>query len=101
MNLAEALKELEGLGTIQIAERLAKDGAKGHPTCAESCPLADWLSFNCRGRASVSQAYIYIFSWKKVDGDKYRERAVTPDNVAKFINEFDRGLFPDLIDRRW
>lgn len=88
------LEALSWLGDTveEIAEGLRARGIKGHQNAGFSCPIHNYLA---------------TFGWDTYADNPYcwlgdpmftRDRFDTPAPVGEFINRFDDGKFPDLIE---
>jgi hypothetical protein len=93
ITLQEALDQLNRYTADEVAELLMLAGKKGHQSLALSCPMANYLSDVLGSECSVGP-------WRAhnmlVDGDD--RWADLPDGVSYFVDRFDRGHYPDLIE---
>ena len=75
-----------------------EDLPRAHPGQGESCVLARVLRTHPRWPgATVSSSYIHL----NIEGMEYESGETDidmPEEVRQFIQDFDRGEYPDLID---
>ena len=81
---------LEELGSTagEIAENLRKLGIKGTPRAADCCPLANFLKAE-----GVEDPEVHDYSFSFYCGDD-----CLPDACIMFVQGFDFGRYPDLIE---
>lgn len=84
------LSELEGKDPDEIADYLRSKGIKGIMGSTSYCPIARYLSSTLGPEVLVAVSGIAAY----VQGVPYTlERP-----VQEFINRFDRGKFPDMME---
>lgn len=95
ITLAEAVKQLEDYTTEQIVELLTLAGKTGVRGDEHSCPMAHYF-YDVLGRdCVVSNTATWVYEERDWDVD-------LPGGVRQFINQFDEGAYPHLIeDEDW
>jgi hypothetical protein len=88
----------------EIAEKLKAAGIKGTPMDECSCALAayvrlavpdaDWVQVEAE-YVRVEGRTVGVYG---LDGEPFRESFRLPDGAQDFIEAFDRGEYPDLIE---
>lgn len=61
----------------------------GHPTNSGHCPVARGLGFN---------AVVSVDDYELYSEDSVCESGIIPDYVSTFIQDFDEGEYPHLIE---
>lgn len=103
----EALKELDKGGSEDVAIRLAELGIKGQRDTDCGCPVAVYLN-----RVLPDVEYAFVGSEaafitgvvrEEVDGGfinswDVRLHATLPDSVSAFVEDFDAGCYPELVE---
>ena len=88
MNPREALAELPD-DPDAIADVMRGYGIKGRQRDPDECVLARYL------RDAVGEPVLCGFSFASYG---FRQPAVIPENVSAFVERFDDGAYPDLIE---
>lgn len=103
-----ALAELDKGGSEDVAIRLAELGFRGQRDNDCACPLANYLARVVPDAESVTvsgeSAYLTGIVREEVDGGflqswDVRFHVGLPGAVPAFIEDFDQGLYPELIDK--
>ncbi len=76
-----------------VAESLRRRGIKGRVYSERHCPIANYLATTFGGKSApfLTVASVKFFGWDK------REWMATPVAVSDFIEAFDCGRYPDLV----
>ena len=69
----------------------------GRRSDGKECPVARALA-PCKGKAIVCHLNVILYSPEERYKDD--EFITVPEYVGRFIEQFDAGLFPDLIERK-
>ncbi len=87
-----------------IKETLAKTNfqtidIKGKPGVASACPVSRYVDsmlnmMNYHGFTHVTKDYAYVFNTERVLSFKIP----LPPAGTKFVLDFDRGAYPDLVE---
>lgn len=95
MNIQERFSKLWKKTPDEIAELLRTNGIKGIRRSSRSCPIAQYL------RGDSDKVYVTvglgIISVESYGGGYIS--TMTPTNVGMFINYFDHGSYPDLVQQ--
>lgn len=87
MLLEDAIKNL-GFNSIQIRATIYNAGVKGRQQSVCNCPVANYLK---------SQGYRDVVAGTDWCAVKDQEPVITPNSVKDFMEKFDAGLYPELI----
>lgn len=77
----------------ELAEYFKAEGIKGYRSQHDACPIARWLSCTTGREASVA-TFIIIDSYD----DSLVFTTTATDSMVAFMDTFDHGGFPELID---
>lgn len=93
--LTRALRSL-GSSSREVAVKLSTLGMKGARTCANRCPVANYL-IACFGESASVGVFLERTNVRTVwtTADDYTS-VTTPPAVAKFIDSFDKGHYRQL-----
>jgi hypothetical protein len=75
----------------EVASSLEKQGIKGEPQMARSCPIANYL---CQHNFCNMVCYDVIVD--SVNCDLYIK---SPNIIYQFIKRFDKNEFPNLVEK--
>jgi hypothetical protein len=90
ITLQEALAQLEGYTSTEVAELMELAGKKGERFNSVSCPVANYLEDVLGAQCSVGPYNAYV-----VVADE-EDRVLLPKGVSWFVSDFDRGGYPHL-----
>ena len=91
MTIATALRAL-GKTEKEVAETLRRAGVRGAPMKPCGCPVAIWLTAQCGEATRVS-----VPPWHPSRPSRLHANDIPlPPPVARFVEAFDRGYYPDL-----
>lgn len=94
LSLEQALAELPDTAD-GIAAYFIEQECRGKQRFATCCPVANYLTGIGYDEATVSKFEINVW----IDDDEAGElEADTPDAIADFIQRFDQGEWPELVD---
>lgn len=88
MTLEEAVNGLQFKSSRDLAMMLAEKGIKGKKSHWTQCPLAKYIKEETGEDVRVTQEYIVAT----------KDFLITPLPLIRFIQRFDHGDFPDLIE---
>lgn len=100
--VSRAFAELDKGGSEDVASRLAELGITGQRDNDCACPIANYLTrvLPDAEYVQVGGGHTYIsgvvrddlgYSWPVV------VHADTPDSITAFVEDFDQGIYPELI----
>jgi hypothetical protein len=94
MSRESLLEELAVLGSTrgQIAKFLQAQGVQGKIGISDQCPVANYLKRK-HNKASVGSM---VLTWEAPSD--LDECVSTPASIKDFINAFDAGQYPELIE---
>ena len=102
-----ALADLDKGGSEDVAIRLAELGFKGQRDNDCGCPVANYLGAVVADVEYVmvggESAHLTGIVREELDGGflqswDVRFHATLPDSVSAFVEDFDAGVFPELIE---
>lgn len=95
--IQEVLHEL-GSSELEVVESLKLFEIKGKPVWSIGCPIAKYL--HLRGYLDVDVSRWNITVYGGWEGEVYRanQDVETPKPIHDFIDRFDRGDYPELIE---
>lgn len=94
---AENIREVIGEESPQkLASRLEKNVKIRHSRWSFYCPLSIYISDQLLKRVYISDNHAYFRNWYKAPQEVMQ--VALPQNAVDFINLFDAGEFPNLLD---
>lgn len=101
LTVSEALTQLASAGDADdIAKELESHGIKAQPFCAFTCAIAKYIEM-----FSGTQVAVFPFGGVLTDLTQDEDGAFigeaecpTPPNVRDFLEAFDGGFYPNLIE---
>lgn len=102
IDVGKIMRAVAGLGTTpdEIAETLAAEGLVGVRSTGNECPVARYVRkhFGAYGVSIVVAGEEKFFVGATVGG--WVAERPTPVQVREFMQNFDQGRYPQLIDGR-
>lgn len=98
-----ALRTLD-VESWEIADKLRAAGIKGTPMDECRCALAAYIHrlIPVVDKVYVEAEHVGVEGWIAgeygMDGELYRQSFRMPDGAQDFVQEFDKGEYPDLIE---
>lgn len=101
-----ALAELDKGGSEDVAIRLQELGIRGVRGNDCGCPVANYLAraVAYAETVTVSGDSVYVTGTDYEDIEGFRQpwdvmfHATLPDSVSAFVEDFDQGIYPELIE---
>lgn len=76
-------------------DELEKRGVRGDRDCPTSCPMANYI-LTLTDPSDVKAIWVDFDGVVYTNSNDDKWYIPAPDNMSKFIEEFDEGLFPTL-----
>lgn len=95
--IAQLLAEL-GDTADAVADRLRALGVKGQRAMSQHCPIANYVRANAPGLSRVRVLPTAVKFRRDGAPISAWQWVVTPDAVHKFANNFDAGVYLDLME---
>lgn len=101
----QALAALDKGGSEDVAIRLQELGFRGAPDCEGACPVAQYLLTVVPGLDyALVEASDVFYQGGGIDEDGFYWSTVPwhttlPDAVSAFVEDFDQGIYPELIEK--
>jgi len=88
-----------GSSANKVAAQLKKRGIQGRPGDCDACPVANFLATTVKGfhYCSVSGSEIELTTYDSEGNESY-VNVTPPKAVMSFIEGFDDGRFPKLVE---
>ena len=91
----DVLAEVNGWGSY-IATELTKRGITGKPGCGKTCPMATYIIGEV-SPGDVDKIHVDAYTTDVWDRDGESTTYDNPDNMKRFILDFDDGEYRDLV----
>lgn len=104
--VSEALNALDKGGSEDVAQRLTELGITGQRGVECGCPIASYLGrvLPYVEHVAIGSDSAYICGTAYVDLGGFQQpydvtlHANLPDSVSAFVDDFDQGIYPELIE---
>lgn len=98
--LEDAVAKLDVLGTTEaVGMEMVERGIKARPSCTTECVLAEFLTGEVGTPVTVAPTHRGSSQWySRLSSTMVLEHHVMlPVHVGRLADEFDRGLWPQLV----
>jgi hypothetical protein len=101
MDREQVTRLFNELGTTadEVAVNLNTKGIKGIPNVGCSCPISNYLAACLHERIHATKYQLLPIDPVTKNADWRSWQIQLPDAVVQFIRNFDRGLYPEMIQQ--
>lgn len=95
----ESILDAMGSTPDEVRTTIESTGIKGEPISPRRCPVARYLGSQGFGDSyDLVTTYSKVIVWWSGTDSEHQAQVPIPEPVRGFIEKFDQGLYPWLID---